>query len=143
MTNIQCQQTRIPRPFDFGDQARLCERCKFFGGLRRCVVGRFRSSRRFLLKCTTRLLHNNCVAQMAGWLWRHLLQQSGKACLFEVVVAGQSFGQTFAFHHNERDAVGQRPAFVRAASVKSQTSIKEFSGGRDELDFIRSRQHVK
>lgn len=54
------------------------------------------------------------------------LQQCDEACLLEVMIAGQRFGQAFAFHHDERDAIGERPGFVRAFAEKADSGFKEF-----------------
>jgi hypothetical protein len=37
-------------------------------------------------------------------------QQGGQARLLEMPVTGERIANVFVFHHNERNAVGQRPA---------------------------------
>jgi hypothetical protein len=45
-----------------------------------------------------------------------LLQERLESGLLEVVVCRQRLRQSLLVHHDKRDAVGQRPILVRAAS---------------------------
>lgn len=41
-------------------------------------------------------------------------QKAPEAALLEVTVAGERVGEAVLLHHDERDAIGQRPFLVRA-----------------------------
>jgi hypothetical protein len=57
------------------------------------------------------------------------LEKGDEAGFLEVMVAGQSFGDGALRHHNEGDAVGQGPIFVRAVVVKATPSSKRVCVG--------------
>lgn len=42
------------------------------------------------------------------------LKQDVKSGLFEVVVVGEGVGNSALLHHDEGDAVGEGPSFIRA-----------------------------
>jgi hypothetical protein len=48
-----------------------------------------------------------------------------EAGLFEVVVVGEGGGDSALVHHDEGDAIGERPPFVRALAIQPQPKFKE------------------
>src|SRR5216117_707996 len=86
-------------------------------------------------------------------LWRTInaapfvsLEQRHKTRLPKMFVAGQRFCDAFSLHHDEGDAIGQRPFLVGAVLVKLQPFIDECTTGRNDGElilFLKESEHLQ
>ena len=53
------------------------------------------------------------------------LEEGVEAGLSEMPIAGERVGDAFALHHNERDAVGERPILVGTGLVEGEGGFEE------------------
>ena len=53
------------------------------------------------------------------------IEQGLEAGLFKVVIAGQGVCEAEFFHHDKRDAVGERPLFVGSSVIEVAAAFKQ------------------
>jgi len=59
------------------------------------------------------------------------LQQRHKSRLLEVVIRSEGFGDSVILHDDKRDAIGQRPIFIRPLGEEFHPPFPEISRGWD------------